>query len=691
MSITQYTVRIANYLDGSGNEYAWTTSTGARRNLGTSPMITGAQLGILDPIASSGGMVWELTGPPAELQPLTRRDLELPLGATAPVRLKEFCDNSSTSLVLDTAGLTTPQYVFVGGETMLINNEPSPGIYDVTRGIGSLGVARTHQWLEESQPQPLVLAKPSNPVGMRVSVEDQNANVVYRGVLRSVSRTDHGCALDIVSMVGWLRERRQSPVDARPSNANGYGSLGINVTERVVQYPYTFFDSWAPQRVRIWMGEVWVVVQNDTPVLFGNEIYEFAIGNAGSATPVLQWGKGATAYPLNSPPKELADKSGLEFYDPAALVPTRVESLWTHPQDTPSNVLQALLTADWPPGQVAGMDPSDVGDLTVLDDAYGVGNLIPPYSDDPGALWWAGGNKGSVMLSDAIAQNLMAPMLCALTADGFGRIMAIDWLRCLGNTQTVLEAELMRGLGAVGDTQPVRIVRWEQTELGGQQVLNFQSDLVSQVVGGGREIAVKPGWVQNAAGWMYDRLAAVLQVYQLSVPTITIQVTKAKALAIGLEPGLVLGLTCSTLWNRQGLRGVVDMDGIVLSVSRRLHAEAGTVDAVLALTGYTVQVNQGKWGPSATVVSFAGSTITMTMDNGDDVDDWFTTGDAVALTDPTGLVLDGSITVTSSNATSITVSGLGVTPAPDDRIEVATYSVAQYADTAYLGEGFDYV
>jgi len=63
----------------------------------------------------------------------------------------------------------------------------------------------------------------------------------------------------------------------------------------------------------------------------------------------------------------------------------------------------------------------------------------------------------------------------------------------------------------------------------------------------------------------------------------------------------------------------------------------------------------------------------------------------VALTDPAGLVLDGSITVTSSNATSITVSGLSVSVAPDDRIEVATYSVAQYADTAYLGEGFDYV
>jgi hypothetical protein len=81
----------------------------------------------------------------------------------------------------------------------------------------------------------------------------------------------------------------------------------------------------------------------------------------------------------------------------------------------------------------------------------------------------------------------------------------------------------------------------------------------------------------------------------------------------------------------------------------------------------------------------------MTMDNGDDVDQWFTTGDAVALTVPNGIVVDGSITVTSSNATSITVSGLSVSVAPGDRIEVATYSVAQYADTAYLGEGFDYV
>ena len=683
MSITQYTVRIANYIDGSGNEYAWTTSTGTRRNLGSSPMIAGAQLGILDPIASSGGMVWELIGPPAELQPLTRRDLELPAGATAPVRLIEFCTNTDTSIVCDRLGLTTPQYVFIGGETMRLDSETSPGVYAVTRAIGSLGVARTHQWVRESQPQPLVLAKSSNPVGMRVSVEDQNASVVYRGVLRSVSRTDHGCALDIVSMVGWLRERRQSPVDPLPFNALGINNIQMNTDERRVTYTVGFSDSWAPQRARIWIGDAWIVCPVANVDFFGNDQY---VWDVGEDQPIVQWGKGDTAYPLSNCPKELVDAAA----NPET-VPTRVESLWTTAQDTPSNVLQALLTADWPPGQVAGMDPADVGNLTALDDAYGVGNLTPPYSNDPNALWWPGGNKVSVMLADAIAQNLMAPMLCALTADGAGRIMAIDWLRCLGNTELVLQADLMRGLGAVGDTQPVRIVRWTQTELGGEQVLNFQSDLVSQVVGGGREIALKPGWIQNAAGWMYDRLAAALQIYQLSVPTVTITMTLAKAVAINLEPGLVLGLTCSTVWNRQGLRGVVDMDGMVIGVSRRLGAEAGTVDATLALTGYTVQVNQGKWGPSATVVSAVGSTITMTMDNGDDVDEWFTTGDAVALTDPTGLVLDGSITVTSSNSTSITVSGLSVTPAAGDRIEVATYSVAQYADTAYFGEGFDYV
>ena len=684
MSITQYTVRVANYIDGSGNEYAWTTSTGTRRNLGTSPMISGAQLGILDPIASSGGMVWELIGPPAELQPLTRRDLELPLGALGPVRLTEFCTSGDTSIVLDRTGLTTPQYVFIGGETMRLDTETSPGVYDVTRGIGSLGVARTHQWVYETQPQPLVLAKPSSPVGMRVSVEDQNANVVYRGVLRSVSRTDHGCALDIVSMVGWLRERRQSPVDPQPFNALGINSIQMNTDERRVTYTVAVLDSWAPQRARLWFGDAWIVCPVANAFLLPtNDQYTWDVGED---QPIVQWGKGETAYPLSNCPKELMDAAA----NPET-APTRVESLWTYPQDTPANVLQGMLISDWPPGQVAGMDPSDVGDLTALNDAYGVGNLVPPYSDDPNQLWWPGGSKGTVLLADAIAQNLMAPMLCALTADGAGRIMVIDWLRCLGSTETVLQADLMRGLGAVGDTQPVRIVRWAATELGGEQVLNFQSDLVSQVVGGGREVALKPGWVQNAAGWMYDRLAAALQIYQLSVPTVTITMTQGKSTAISLRPGLVLGLTCSTVWNRQGLRGVVDMDGMVIGISRRLGAEAGTVDVVLALTGYTVQVNQGKWGPSATVVSFVGSTITMTMDDGEDVNTWFNTGDAVAVTDPTGLVLDGSVTVTSSTTTSITVSGLSVTPAPGDRVEVAAYSVAQYADTAYLGEGFDYV
>lgn len=688
MSITQYTVRIANYIDGSGNEYAWTTSTGTRRNLGSSPVIAGAQLGILDPIASSGGMVWELIGPPAELQPLTRRDIELPAGATSPVRLIEFCTNTDISIVLDTAGLTTPQYVFIGGETMSLDSETSPGTYAVTRAIGSLGVARTHQWVYDTQPQPLVLARPSNPVGMRVSVEDQSANLVYRGVLRSVSRTDHGCALDIVSMVGWLRERRQSPVDPQPQTGD-FGNIGINTDERRVTFFRTFVDSWAPQRVRIWIGDAWFVCPVDTPTLAPtNDEWTWMVGEN---QPIVQWGKGETAYPLSNPPKELVDASTVSMWSSSGTTPTRVESLWTTPQDTPSNVLQAMLTADWPPGQVAGMDPSDVGNLTALDAAYGVGNLVPPYCDDGGALWWPGGSKTSMLLADAVAANLMAPMLCALTADPFGRIMVVDWLRCLGAVNNVVEVELMRGLGAVTDTQPVRIVRWTQTELGGEQVLNFQSDLVSQVVGGGREIAVKPGWIENAAGWMYDRLSAALQIYQLSVPTVTITMTLAKAVAINLEPGLVLALTCSTIWNRSGLRGVVDMDGMVINVSRRLGAEAGTVDATLALTGYTIQANVGDWGPSATVVSVVGSTITMTMDNGDNVNQWFTNGDAVALTDPSGLVLDGSITVTASNATSITVTGLGVTPAPGDRIEAAAYSVLPYPDTAYFGEGFDYV
>ena len=680
---TQYIIRIANYLDGSGNELEFTTSTGTRAYLATSPTITGATMATLDPIASSGGMVWDLIAPLGALRPLLRRDLGPPSGSSIPARLVEYVTESDSSIVLDTAGLTTPQYVFIGGETMYLTSEPTPGTYTVIRGIGSLGRALVHQWVYETQPPPLVLSRPVNPTGHRVEVSD-NTGVIYRGVLRSVTRTDHGCSLDIVSMVGWLRERRQLPVAPLLLVAGSVCHLSIE--DRTISYFGNYSDSWAPQRARIWWGDAWVVAAVGNSGLLvpsNNNQYFWSVG----AQPILQWGKGETAYPLENAPDGLDKIAAAAGRSESA--PTRVEALWTTPQARPSVVLEAMLTDIWPPGQVGGMDVTDVGDLTAIDLAYGIGDLYPPYSVD--TLWWPGSSKQPVMLADAISKNLMAPLFCALTATTEGRVMAVDWLSCLGGSQTVVQAELIRGLGATVDTQPVKIVRWTATELGGEQVLNFQSDLVSLVIGGGREVAVQPGWLQNAAGWMYDRLSAVLQIYQLSTPTITIQVTKSKAAAIGLEPGLLLGLTCSTLWNREGLRGVVDMDGIVLSVSRRLHAEGGTYDAVVALTGYSIAGNWGRWGPSAVVVSQVSFTISMVMDNGDDVDDWFTAGDVVALTTTTGLVLDGTVTVVSSNATSITVSGLSTTAGPGDRIELATWSVAQYPDTVYLSEGFDYV
>jgi hypothetical protein len=680
---TQYIIRIANYLDGSGNELEFTTSTGTRPYLATSPTIAGATMAALDPIAASGGMVWDLIAPIGALQPLLRRDLGAPAGSSVPARLVEYVTETDSSIVLDVTGLTTPQYVFVGGETMYLTAEPTPGTYSVVRGIGSLGRALVHQWVYETQPPPLVLSRPTNPTGHRVEVSD-NTGVIYRGVLRSVTRTDHGCSLDIVSMVGWLRERKQLPI---PPVLIIAGTMCVlSIEDRTLSFFGTYSDSWAPQRARLWWGDLWVVVAVGNSGLLvpsNNNQYFWTIGEQA----ILQWGKGETAYPLETPPDGLDKIAAAAGRSESA--PTRAEALWTTPQARPSVVLEAMLTDIWPPGQVGGMDVTDVGDLTAIDLAYGIGDLYPPYSVD--TLWWPGASKQPTVLADAISSKLMAPLFCALTATTEGRVLAVDWLSCLGGSMTVVQAELIRGLGGTSDTQPVKIVRWTATELGGEQVLNFQSDLVSQVVGGGREVAVQPGWLQAAAGWMYDRLAAVLQIYQLSVPTVTIQVTKAKALAIGLEPGLVLGLTCSTLWNRDGLRGVVDMDGIVLSVSRRLHAEAGTYDAVVALTGYSVSPNSGKWGPSGVVSSQVGFTITMAMDNGDPVNAWFNTGDVVALTDSIGQVLDGTVTVVSSTINSITVSGLSTTAGAGDRIELATWSVAQYPDTVYLSEGFDYV
>lgn len=683
MSTIGYIVRIANYVDAAGDEILWTTrmtpapSGTVRPYLDTAPTIAGAQIAPLDSIASSGGMNWTMTVPTGSTgaQVLLRRDLEYPGGSI--VRLAAYVDAADTSVTLDTPGLTTPQIVYIAGETLRLTNETSPGVYDVDRALGSLGVAREMRWVYQQDPPPLVLTRPTEPAGMRVSVhlwDGDTETLVYRGVLRRCTRTDHGAALDIASSIGWVRERKQAPKLVTALDGRPFAQAVVDYGERRVAFYQSMRDSWVPDVARIWFGEAWVVTATEA---LGDVIGDDAAWSVGEQA-ILQWGAGAYAWPQSTPPPGL----------PETGTPTKIESLWSAAVDTPTATLTALLTAQWPPGQVGGLAADDIGDLTAIDEAYGEGDLLCPYAD--GARWWPLPTKDAKSMTDAVSAGLLMPMQCALTAGTDGRVVALDWLRSLGPAETVVDAELMTGLGGVDDIEPLRSAQWTAQTAGGETSVTYLSDLVSQVAGGGRDLSASPGWLQ-AVTWLGDRTSMMLQLYQLATPTVTMQVTRAKADAIALRPGLVIGLTCGTLWNRLGLRGVTNISALVTSVPRRLHERAGVYDAALLLSGYSIPLVLGNWGPSGVVDSVVGSTITLTMDNGDPVDTWFVPGTAIAVTDPTGLVLDGAVTVSSSTSTSITVTGLGITPAPGDRVEVAAVTVATYPDTAYLDNGQQYV
>ena len=131
------------------------------------------------------------------------------------------------------------------------------------------------------------------------------------------------------------------------------------------------------------------------------------------------------------------------------------------------------------------------------------------------------------------------------------------------------------------------------------------------------------------------------------------------------------------------------MDALVLSVGRQVTAVSRV--ATVALTGYTITPGLCRWAPSAVVVSVAGSTITVTMDNGQDVDDWFVSGDAVQILTSAGATRDATVTVSSSTSATVTVTGMGVTPVAGDRVVLAPFSTAIYPEAGYFDSGYRYV
>ena len=664
-----YTLRIAGLIDGSGAEIIWSSNASASPSgtvvgcIAGDITLSGSALRPVDAIASSGGVQVPMVYSPA-LAPLLRTDLAWPGSGNSPPRLALVVQEADTTIELDTAGLPNG-YIWVGGEVMQITGSVGT-TYTVTRGIG-LTSARPHYW-SGSDPAPIVLSRQPTHVGARAIISEWNGSTqtgVYFGAVEGITSAGSTVTVSLTSTLGALRSRPAAPQmvvrgnipTARLSvNTATFRLIGLLWWVDVALYDYA----------RLRFGDAWIVVAV-TSVAGTN--YRRADAN------ILQWGSKGTPYPRTFAPEGLAGGD---------LSPSDIEPLFSCPINEPSAIMSVIATAAWPPGQAGGLDEKDIGDLSALDQAFGVGTLSPPYVASGVTDWWPLPSDGRGSVADSIAVGLCASLGCALTTDRLGRLQVIDWTRVLGEG-IVINAEDLRSPATQVQTAPgLRSLVWKYEAGTGTDTVRVNSDYASQVTGGGSTVERSPGWCVEFAPAAFSRLVTTLAIWQYPAPIVPLEVAKSA----GLSPGDVVSLTVPTIVGRDGLRGIVAMDGVVLAVTRTLQR---LVDSVtVALTGYTATPRLGLWSPSGVVVGIFGDTLTILMDNLESAEDWFTAGALCQLVSDTGAIIE-QITVASASGNAITFDPITATPVVGDRVVYAAGDVREEAGSAYWSRGFEYV
>ena len=598
------------------------------------------------------------------LAPLLRTDLAWPGSGNSPPRLALVVQEADTTIELDTAGLPNG-YIWVGGEVMQITGS-SGTTYTVTRGIG-LTSARPHYW-SGSDPAPIVLSRQPTHVGARAIISEWNGSTqtaVYYGAVEGITSAGSTVTVSLTSTLGALRSRPAAPQMVVRGNIPT-ARLSVNpATFRLIGLLW-WVDVALYDYARLRFGDAWIVVAV-TSVAGTN--YRRADAN------ILQWGSKGTPYPRTFAPEGLAGGD---------LSPSDIEPLFSCPINEPSAIMEVIAKAAWPPGQAGGLEDADIGDLSALDQAFGVGTLSPPYVASGVTDWWPLPSDGRGSVADSIAVGLCASLGCALTTDRLGRLQVIDWTRVLGEG-IVINAEDLRSPATQVQTAPgLRSLTWKYEAGTGTDTVRVNSDYASQVTGGGSTVERSPGWCVEFAPAAFSRLVTVLAIWQYPAPIVPLEVAKSR----GLSPGDVVSLNVPTIVGRDGLRGIVAMDGVVLAVTRTLQR---LVDSVtVALTGYTATPRLGLWSPSGVVVGIAGDTLTILMDNLESAFIWFQPGALCQLVSDTGAIIE-QIKVDTASGNDITFDPITATPVIGDRVVYAAGDLREEAGSAYWSRGFEYV
>ena len=673
-----YVVRVAGF-DATWSTAPLVYDPAARPIVSSVPATLRQRLELFTATGSDSGVEVSLVYGPDVLPLLDRTVSPVVDASGAPVRVSVAAGLGGTlTTTAPPVGLAPGDYIAIGGEVVEFVSAVGPTLTVLRGALGTVPAP---------MPAGLVLLdRPATVIGCRVVISRVDyggtvESVIYRGRIQSLTVDGGNVRLSIGSTWSSLRSRQYvvPSVDAPSSStvAVERGAAGPVLATAGDDTPLDL-DLGPIGETGLSSGYIWLT-SGDLAILTESV---FAAGGSGrqvivpNGAPVLQVYDGDRMLAI----EEVEARIG----EPVAVDSAAMADVLAGPL-APSAIVSAILTGVG--ARRAGLDASEVGDLSPLDSALGVGLFASPLLSAVGPFVVLPFRESSRLLD--IFGEIFDPIGVVILPDSQGRICIVDPVEASLVPIAVKGADLRSPLlgWSVDESSALRAVEVAAPFEGVDYTIRVVSDVASQLYAGGVELDLDAGIWAPVADSLRIRWRSVVTWLQRGVPVMAAEVERETPLDVG---DLVL-VDVDTVPDGSGVRGVSSLLCSVLE--RGEDTRTGSQSVRLLALGHGLDLRLGAWAPSADVVGYAAGVATVgTAYTGTDDAAPFSVGQAVYLLDVNGTRIDTDAppaTIASVGPLSLGVVFATATPSPSDVIVLAQWDEVAIRDVYAWQAGID--
>jgi len=673
-----YVVRVAG-LDATWSTAPLVYDPTARPIVSSVPATLRQRLELFKATGSDAGVEVSLVYGPDVLPLLDRTVSPVVDASGAPVRVSVAAGLGGTlTTTAPPVGLVPGDYIAIGGEVVEFVSAVGTTLTVLRGALGTVPAP---------MPAGLVLLdRPATVIGCRVVISRVDYGgtveaVIYRGRIQSLTVDAGQVRLSIGSTWSSLRSRQYvvPSVDAPSSStvAVERGAAGPVLATAGDDTPLDL-DLGPIGETGLSSGYIWLT-SGDFAILTEAT---YAAGGSGRSVIVAN---GAPVLQVYDGDRMLAiEEVDARIGEPVAVDSAAMADVLAGPL-APSAIVSAILTGVG--ARRAGLDASEVGDLSPLDSALGVGLFSSPLLSAGGPLVVLPFRESAKLLD--VFGELLEPIGVVMLPDSQGRICIVDPVEA-SLVPIAVTGDQLRSpvLGwSVDESSALRAVEVAAPFEGVDYTIRVVSDVASQLYAGGVELDLDAGVWAPVADSLRVRWRSVVTWLQRGVPVMAAEVERGTPLDVG---DLVL-VDVDTVPDGAGVRGVSSLLCSVLE--RGEDTRTGSQSVRLLALGHGLDLRLGAWAPSADVVAYAAGVATVgTAYTGTDDAAPFSVGQAVYLLDVNGTRIDTDAppaTIASVGPLSLGVIFATATPSPSDVIVLAQWDEVAIRDVYAWQAGID--